>query len=666
MQPAVLLVRPHPQAEQEAVRWREAGWRPLPFPTLELVADETALADLPKQAVQADAVFWVSPGAVRIAAPYLPFSDGPAVHIAVGGATRKALSAFSENVLSPHDGYDSEAVLQMDVWDTLPPAARVLVVRGQGGRDFLAEQLRARGCTVTFAEVYCRRPCTPDWKLFETELPLAAYAASGEAVRALFDSAPPELGQKLQSLLYFTHHERVAEALKQAGADRIRLIATSDSGRLRLLRRELTMSGQEQDKNEVQNAVPSENAAEQSQAQPAAAQAAVPVQAAAPVVIKQSGGKGLAAGALVLALLALGASGFLFVQGQNVLKNQELSFNQKIDKAALGESQNAGLLQDNIRKQNEIQTAFGQLDAAQKHNAEQIAQANRAYQELLKGRANWLVDEVEATLNLAAQQLLLSGNVPVAVSVLENIENRLNRFEQADLLPIKQAVSGDLAALKSQPYLDIAGTSLRIDRLESAVAGLPLTVDTALQHQAAPSAYQDNESLSWWENAWNKAWANVQGLVEVRTLNNGDAMLLAPEQIYFVRENLRLRLLDARAALMQHNGEVYQSDLDGAETTVKQYFDLHSPATQSWLKELADLKALDVRMVSGDALRNSLLAVRNYQDAVHQNRNAQAEAAASAVSAEQAASAPAMPSEKPASAPEQKASEPSAPKGEQA
>ena len=93
--------------------------------------------------------------------------------------------------------------------------------------------------------------------------------------------------------------------------------------------------------------------------------AAAPV---APVVIKQSSGKGLAAGALVLALLGLGASGFLFVQGQNILKTQQLSFDQKIDKAALGESQNANLLQDNIRKQAEVQAALAQLSDGQKQN----------------------------------------------------------------------------------------------------------------------------------------------------------------------------------------------------------------------------------------------------------------------------------------------------------
>lgn len=394
-----------------------------------------------------------------------------------------------------------------------------------------------------------------------------------------------------------------------------------------------------------------------------------PVPAVAPVIIKQSGGKVLAGGALVLALLALGASGFLFVQGQNVLKNQELVFSQKIDKAALGESDNAVLLQDNLRKQSEVAALLSQLQSGQKSQDEQIAQANRAYQELLRSRSDWLVNEVESTLNVASQQLLLSGNVPAAVTVLENIENRLKNFDQASLLPIKQAVSADLAELKNRPYLDVAGTALRLDRLETAVGGLPLTLDTTLQ-PGENGAPEPAEGGTWWENIWNKTLSALQGLVEVRRLKNDDAMLMSPEQVYFVRENLRLRLLDARTAMLQHNGEVYISDLNSAEAAVKQYFDGSSPATQSWLKELAELKALDVRSLSGDALKASLAAVKEYQDsvrgtAVNLNVPAASEAAASAPAAaasepkaeaasEAAASAPAAPQEKPASQPEAK------------
>lgn len=364
-----------------------------------------------------------------------------------------------------------------------------------------------------------------------------------------------------------------------------------------------------------------------------------------PVVIQQSGGKGLAIGALVLAILGLGASGFLFVQGQNVLRNQELSFNQKMDKAAVGDSQNAVMLQDSLRKQAEIDTLLIQLSKGQQDHGDQIAQTQRAYQELLKSRSDWLVDEVEATLNLASQQLLISGNVPVAVTVLENIENRLNRFEQADLLPIKQAISSDLAELKNRPYLDVSGASLRLNRLEVAASSLPLVVDSTLQPTKEAAAAAASAPTSWWQNAWNKTVSNLQSMIEVRKLNSSDAMLLSPEQVFFVRENLRLRLLDARVALMQHNGEVYLNDLNSVETTVKQYFDTQSPATQAWLKEIGELKAVEVRMASSDALKASLTAVRNYQDSVRSQNNQPV-----VISEPAKASAPAAETPKPATA----------------
>lgn len=183
------------------------------------------------------------------------------------------------------------------------------------------------------------------------------------------------------------------------------------------------------------------------------------------------------------------------------------------------------------------------------------------------------------------------------------------------MLPIKQAVSQDLAALKNRPYLNIPATALRLDRLESAVAGLPLLVDGTLQASPTQPA-ATAESADFWTRAWDKTLGALKGMVEVRKLNNSDAMLIAPEQVYFVRENLRLRLLDARLALLQHNGEIYQTDLSSLEATVKQYFDLQSPNTQAWLKELGELKALDVRMISDNALNASLTAVRNYQNEV--------------------------------------------------
>ena len=655
--PTLLIIRPSNRPQQDIQTCHAAGWQAQVLSPIEIEADRSALNKLPEQFKQADVVFWVSPTAIETAAPHLNFSDGPKAHITVGQTSQHTLAQFSPYpVFSPEDGNDSEAVLRMPIWKNLPPNARVLIIRGHGGRDYLADKLSALGFQIDFAEIYFRRPNAIDWQRFKTEDIAAAYVTSGELAREFFHQIPPQFSRFFESLLYFTHHPRIADALRIVGAKHVETVTSLSAALSSMPQRSQAVSPVEDNKDTQQVANAAAPAPERSEntrpsepikpTQPQRVEASMPEsnnlpQNNAPVIIKQSGGKALAAGATVLALLGLGASGFLFVQGQNVLKNQELEFNQKIDKAALGESENASLLKDNLNRQTAIQAELDRLNNGQKSNSDQILQTQKAYQELLKGRVNWLVDEAESMLNTASQQLMLSGNLQGAVSVLEHIDSRLSRFDQPELIPVKQAISNDLAALKNRPYVDISATALRIDRLETGISGLPLVLDGVLKPGAAP--VETAHSGTWWENTWEKSLNALKGLVEVRHLDSNDAMLISPEQTYFIRENLRLRLLDARIALLQHNGEVYQSDLNNVEATVKQYFDSKSPATQSWLKELAELKALDVRMISDDSLKASLSAVRAYQEGSRTQMTA--EETAQTQAAEKAASAPAAATE---------------------
>ena len=626
--PTLLIIRPSNRPQQDIQTCHTAGWQAQVLSPIEIEVDRSAQKKLPEQFKQADVVFWVSPTAIETAAPHLNFSDGHKAHITVGQTSQHTLAQFSPYpVFSPEDGNDSEAVLRMPIWKNLPPNAQVLIIRGHGGRDFLADKLTELGFQIDIAEIYFRRPHAIDWQNFKTEDIAAAYVTSGELAREFFHQIPPQFSRFFESLLYFTHHPRIADALRIVGAKHVETVTSLSAALSSMPQRSQAVNPVEDNKDTQQVANTAAPAPERSEntrpseqikpTQPQRVEASMPEsnnlpQNNAPVIIKQSGGKALAAGAIVLALLGLGASGFLFVQGQNVLKNQELEFNQKIDKAALGESENASLLKDNLNRQTAIQAELDRLNNGQKNNSDQILQLQKAYQELLKGRINWLVDEAESMLNTASQQLMLSGNLQGAVSVLEHIDSRLSRFEQPELIPIKQAISNDLAALKNRPYVDISATALRLDRLESGISGLPLVLDGVLKPGAAP--VEAANSGTWWENTWEKSLNALKGLVEVRHLDSNDAMLISPDQTYFIRENLRLRLLDARIALLQHNGEVYQSDLNNVEATVKQYFDSKSPATQSWLKELAELKALDVRMISDDSLKASLSAVRAYQE----------------------------------------------------
>ena len=231
--PAILLVRPANRMAQDSAICVAAGWQPIPFSPMVICPDANALANLPQQYQQADAVFWVSPSAVEMAQTAWSFPADGKPHIAVGKATAAALQqAACQNVICPAQGNDSEAVAQLAIWHTLPAQARILIVRGQGGRECLAHDLRTRGFRVDYAEIYRRETQSLDWTLWQTIQPQAVWITSRELVQGLFQQAPLHMVQTLQSLLYFTHHPRIAEALYQAGVQRVKLITALDAATL--------------------------------------------------------------------------------------------------------------------------------------------------------------------------------------------------------------------------------------------------------------------------------------------------------------------------------------------------------------------------------------------------------------------------------------------------
>lgn len=216
--PTMLIVRPSARAAEDVETCLNAGWRAEVLSPVEIEADAAGLELLSEQYARADAVFWVSPTAIETAVPYLNLSDGIKIHIAVGQGSRRALErCLGRTVIAPHDGNDSEAVLRLPVWNSLPEGARVLFVRGHGGRDFLMNALQEKGFRTEVAEVYFRRHKPLNFQNFQAKNITAAYITSTELVQSLFAQVPPQFSRFFKSLLYFTHHPRIAEALKREG-----------------------------------------------------------------------------------------------------------------------------------------------------------------------------------------------------------------------------------------------------------------------------------------------------------------------------------------------------------------------------------------------------------------------------------------------------------------
>ena len=221
--PTLLLVRPENRQAEDRRIAECAGWNVLPFAPVRLAADPTLPEQLAACLPDAAAVFWVSPTAVEMAAPHLRTHTGIVVHIAVGQATARALErAGCFPVHAPEQQNDSEAVLTLPVWQQLPPHSGIVIIRGQGGREYLAEQLRLRGFRVHAAAAYQSIALPLDWLAFMQQNVQAAWVTSSEMTCALFTQAPSVCTQKLKSLLYFARHARIAETLSQSGAQRVR------------------------------------------------------------------------------------------------------------------------------------------------------------------------------------------------------------------------------------------------------------------------------------------------------------------------------------------------------------------------------------------------------------------------------------------------------------
>lgn len=73
-------------------------------------------------------------------------------------------------------------------------------------------------------------------------------------------------------------------------------------------------------------------------------------------------------------------------------------------------------------------------------------------------------------------------------------------------------------------------------------------------------------------------------------MDKPEALLLSPEQAFFLRENVKLRLLDARLALMQRDGASFHSDVDAIAGMIQRHFDGNAAATQRWLTTLDEIK----------------------------------------------------------------------------
>jgi uroporphyrin-3 C-methyltransferase/uroporphyrinogen III methyltransferase/synthase len=301
-------------------------------------------------------------------------------------------------------------------------------------------------------------------------------------------------------------------------------------------------------------------------------------------------------------------------------------------------AETAQLVRETQEAAKELQVKVGVLESRQSESQSQQAALEQMYQDISKNRDEWALSEIEQVLSTASQQLQLAGNVTGALIALQNADRSLSRSDKPQFITIRRAIARDIDKLKALPQVDQAGIALRLDNVIGMIDNLPLLADekpaepiapprvipqarTGKAVKGAPSAQAaaapaepslGQRMVATWRNWSHEMWDDMRQLIRVRTVDTPDALMLSPSEAYFVRENLKLRLLNARLALLSRNEGTFRDDLGSAQQMLSRYFDTKARSTLSVQGLLRQVQANNVTIEVPD-LSESLNAVRNYK-----------------------------------------------------
>jgi uroporphyrin-III C-methyltransferase len=318
----------------------------------------------------------------------------------------------------------------------------------------------------------------------------------------------------------------------------------------------------------------------------------------------------LSVASLILALGAAGASGWQWWEGRNQFHLIETEVAKQLKTQEQTGQQSLALSREAQQTTRELHARLALLENGLSESKNQQLALQALYQELAGSRDAWVLADIEQVLLLAEQQLQLAGNVKAAIIALESAETRLTRLEKPQFLSLRKAILTDLEHLKTAPSVDIAGLALQLDRLLAGVDDLKPAFEMRQPTGETEVVKADGN----WKTLLGGVWEELKQLVRVRRLEPAEAPLLAPDQVWFLHQNLKLRLLSARLALLARDQASYASDIDTARTWVERYFLKEDPRAKVFLESVNRIGAAEISMKLPD-ITASLEAVRTLRSA---------------------------------------------------
>jgi uroporphyrin-3 C-methyltransferase len=326
---------------------------------------------------------------------------------------------------------------------------------------------------------------------------------------------------------------------------------------------------------------------------------------------------------LVLFIFALGAVASVYFWQQLEQQNkliQVLTKNSGVEKNQLTQRDKA------------LQQRFNSIDVlfkAQTLAAQELKQQSQFNTQQLhdlgaRNRADWLMAEAEYLLHLANQRLSLEQDVRSAEAILVSADQVLAENDDPGLLMVRKALASEILALQQTETADIEGLYVRLsamikslDRLDTRAFISQKSEET--QFIDATEAANLETSFSW-QGLWKEVWKDLQKVFIIRRLDHSVAPLLAPEQSYYIKQNMRLMFEQASLSILDRNQTIYQDSLEKASIWLNSYFDLTETSTLALSKQIEEIKRAQINPVIPD-ISGSLRLLKGKIESMYLNHS---------------------------------------------
>lgn len=315
--------------------------------------------------------------------------------------------------------------------------------------------------------------------------------------------------------------------------------------------------------------------------------------------------RGISVVVLVIAAAVLVAGMMAFLSAREATNTLKQALAEKLAEQSGAQKDAAARTEQLAKELRESQSRVTLLETKLADFQGQRVALEEMYRELARAPDDWLLAEIEQTLNIASRELTLAGNVRGALIALQTADQRLARADKLQVAQLRRAITQDMERLKALPQLDVQGMSLKLDNMMALAATLPLSIPDSL----APAEKAKSPDGSTGSRFAADFWRDMQELVRIRRIDNQDAMLLTPQQSYFLRENLKLRLLSARTALIARDDLNFKEDLRIAREMLMKHFDQKAKVNANAAAQLKQFAESPVSISTPD-ITVSLAAIR--------------------------------------------------------